>query len=229
MAKSSAAAERRDDEDPAEQPAAPEQRIRVRVFSGDRATELPGDGVDVHDEAGRLLVRFRDGAAVIAAPSGDLTLEAPMGRVVLRSGIDVVMSAARDVTHHAGRAFEVSAGEEGDKPQLSVHPRATAVRGERLEVEVKQSRLVTGEATVVARRIVTTAEQIAESVGRLEIRAKKLIEKTEDVFRDVAGLAQTRAGRIRTLVKDVHTLHARRTVMVSKEDTSIDGRKILLG
>ena len=42
-------------------------------------------------------------------------------------------------------------------------------------------------------------------------------------------LAQTRAGRIRTLVQDVYTTHARRTVMVSEEDTSIDGAKVLLG
>jgi hypothetical protein len=30
-------------------------------------------------------------------------------------------------------------------------------------------------------------------------------------------------------VKDVHSVSARRNVMVSKEDTSIDGKKILLG
>jgi hypothetical protein len=45
----------------------------------------------------------------------------------------------------------------------------------------------------------------------------------------VVDLAQTRVGRARTIVSSLFTLQTQRTVIQSKEDTSIDGRKILLG
>jgi hypothetical protein len=36
-------------------------------------------------------------------------------------------------------------------------------------------------------------------------------------------------GRARTLVRNTYALWSRRTVLTSSEDTSIDGRKVLLG
>src|SRR5262245_54246357 len=45
-------------------------------------------GLEIRDPAGRLLVRYADGAATIAVPEGDLTLCAPNGRVAIRSGQD---------------------------------------------------------------------------------------------------------------------------------------------
>jgi hypothetical protein len=36
-------------------------------------------------------------------------------------------------------------------------------------------------------------------------------------------------GRARTIVRDLYSLTSRRSVMVSKEETSIDGEKVLLG
>ncbi len=55
------------------------------------------------------------------------------------------------------------------------------------------------------------------------------MERSRDVFRDVADLCQSRVGRARTLVSDVYSVFSRRSVMVSEDETSIDGNKILLG
>ena len=160
---------------------------RLVLADGAVATIERG-ALELRDEGGRLLVRYIDGCAEIAAPSGDLVLSSPNGRVVLRSGVDVEIDATRDVVQRAGR-----------------------------------------DVTTVARSIASRAEHIALSAEKYELVASRLFEKTRDAFRDVTDLAQTRVGRARTIVSSLFTLQARRTVMTSKEETSIDGRKILLG
>jgi hypothetical protein len=188
---------------------------------------LDGGALELRDREGRLLVRYADGNAEIAAPSGDLVLDSPKGRVVLRSALDVEVEAARDVVHRAGRSVAVSAGR--GEPQLRIEPGRTVVATERIEVEARESRLVAGTVTTVARAVATTAETIAVSAEKYELAATRLFEKSKDAFREVTDLAQTRVGRARTVVASLFTLQSRRTVIASKEDTSIDGRKILLG
>ncbi len=158
-------------------------------------------GLEIHDAAGRLLVRFADGCATIEAPAGDLTFSAPKGRVTLRSGEDVVIEAARTA---------------------SIEAKTLRAKGEKAE-------LVGGDVSVVARTILTSAEEIAEKAARIERTAGRLIEHARDVFWEVTGLSQSRLGRVRTLVRDGYSLRAKRTTMVSEDDTSIDGKRILLG
>jgi len=164
---------------------------------------------EIRDASGALLVSYRGGAATICAPSGDLTLAAPHGRVVIRSGADVEVDAARDLVQRAGRRAAVSA------PLL--------------DVEAGESRVTTGQASILAQRIVTTATAISQQTERFELAATRLFEKTRDTYREAADLYQTRAGRARTLVDDLYALYARRTAIASKEETSIDGSKVLLG
>jgi hypothetical protein len=180
---------------------------------GGGAVSVRDGAVLVEDAEGRIVVRYAGGSAEIAAPAGDLTLAAPAGRVLVR--------AAKDV--------EIAAGPGDRAPQLRVGGVETRLETERLDVHAEQSRITTAEASVVARRIATTATTIVQSVERLEITATRIVEKTRDVFRDASDLAQTRVGRARTIVQDAYALYARRTAITSTEDTSIDGKKILLG
>jgi len=189
---------------------------------------LSDGALELRDGAGRTLLRYAAGRAELFAPSGDLSLEAPHGRVLIRSGTDVQIEAQRDLGHRVGRRLAVQVG-AAEKPQLGIEAKSTRVITDRLELEAKASRAVVGKATVLARQIATTANTLAHNVERYELTAKRLVEKTEDAFRDVSDLLQMRIGRMRTLVKDVHALYSRRTVMVSKDDTSIDGKRILLG
>lgn len=196
-----------------------------------------GDAAELRDAAGRLLIRYRDGAAEIAAPSGDLTLSAPAGRVVVRSAQDIELSATRDLVHRAGRDVEISAGPSSvadpgspsPEPQLRITETSMRVEADRIEAESGESRIVTGQATILAQRIATTATVLVQQAERFELSATRLVEKTRDAFREVSDLAQTRVGRVRTIVADAYSLHAKRTTVVSTEETSIDGKKILLG
>jgi hypothetical protein len=103
------------------------------------------------------------------------------------------------------------------------------VKVRQLAIEATSSRFVTGEAELLARSLATTAQQIAVHVTQYQLTATRLVEKTRVALRDVTDLAHSRIGRLQTIVKGVSSVHARRNVMVSKEDTSIDGKRILLG
>ncbi|APR77235.1 Hypothetical protein A7982_02582 [Minicystis rosea] len=206
--------------------AAPEALV---LPDGARA-ELDGGRLELRDAAGRLLVRYEDGRAEIAAPAGDLRLSAPAGRVVIDAAQDVSVRSGRDARIESARRFEVTSGPASESaPSLSLDGKRAAISAPQVEVTTKSARLATARATVLSRSITVTAEQLATKVVKYELTAERLIERTKDAFRDASDLAQTRAGRLRTLVKDVFSSHARRSVIVSTDDTSIDGKKVLLG
>jgi hypothetical protein len=203
--------------------AAPESLI---LPDGARADAM-GGRLELRDARGRLLVRYESGHVEIAAPSGDLRLSAPEGRVVLESGLDVEVSSGRDVRFEAARRFEAATA--GGHTSFSLDPKRAALRAPEVDVTSKTARLATTRATILARSIATTAEHVAQKVVKYELTAERLVERTKDSFRDATDLAQTRVGRLRTIVKDVLSLHARRSVLVSTDETSIDGKKVLLG
>lgn len=190
---------------------------------------VAGEALELRDREGRLLIRYVDGCAEISAPARDLRLSAPHGRVVIEAGTDVSLRAARDLEHRAGRRVDLGAGDPAASPQLRLEPARAHLEVAQVCVAARASRLATVEATVVARSITTTAAVLAQSVGRYELTATKIVEKARDVFRDASGLVETRVGRARTLVEGVYSLCTGRSVLTSKEETSIDGKKILLG
>jgi len=147
---------------------------RVETKSGASA-EVNGELVVLRDRRGAVVVVFdaEKGSAEVFAPSGDLTLAAPAGKVVLR----------------AGTAVEVHAGER---------------------TEIRSSEVVV-------------------AAGKLELRAQRILERAEEVYRDVEGLLQVKVGRLRSMITDTFHLRAKRTRIVSEEDTSVDGKRVLLG
>ena len=208
--------------------AAPETLL---LPDGARA-EIEGGRLELRDAAGRLLVRYEDGHAEIAAPSGDLRLSAPEGRVVIESALDLALRSGRDVNIEVTRRFEVATPAAADSDattRLTLDGKRAALHAPSVEVTSKSARLATSRATLLARSITVTAESLAQKVVKYELTAERLVEKTKDSFRDASDLAQTRAGRLRTIVKDVLSMHARRSVLISTDETSIDGKKVLLG
>lgn len=189
---------------------------RALELSDGAVARVSGDALELIAPDGVLLVRYENGVMRIGPARGDLELAAPQGRVVISAALDVAIEASRDLTQKAAR-------------NVAIESNATKMKSAKLDVETKDARLVSGQATVLARKIATSAEAIATKCVTMEVEARKLVERTKDAFRDVADLAQTRVGRARTIVRDMFSLDARRTVMTSKEDTSIDGEKILIG
>lgn len=196
----------------------------INLPDGSRA-ELRDGALELVDAEGRLLIRYRDGDAEIAAPRGDLRLTAPAGRVVIESAHDVAIEAGRDVVQRGGRSVEIGAASS----RLRIDPISIGLRGDHLDVEVRVSRAAIGEATVVARVIQSSAERMTVAAEHYERLAGRVVERAIDSFREVAGLAEERAGRLRTLIRGAFSLTSESTDLTSTEETSIDGKRIHLG
>ena len=169
------------------------------VLRDGASVSTDADSVEVRDPDGRLLIRYRNGSLELDA-QGDLSL-----------------SAAGKIRLSAGEGVDVDAG-----PELHL-------RADQLAAEAKATKLVAGAVSLFAREVSCTATRVAQRVERWELTAHRIVEQARDVFRDVEGLAQVRAGRLRTIVEDVYSVTSRRTDMVSEDDTSIDGKHVLLG
>ncbi len=201
----------------------------LALADGSSAKVVDG-GLEIRDPAGRVVVRYVDGTAEVSAPARDLVLSAPNGKVRLQAGTDIAFEATRDLVQTAGRKVALGAGASAaDKPQLRVEAQATHLRADRLEVQSKTSRFVSGRAEVLLRTLATTAEKVALHVTEHELTATRVVERATEAFREVKDLLSTRAGRARTEVEGAYTVESGRTSLVSREETTVDGKKILLG
>ncbi len=114
---------------------------------------------------------------------------------------NIVLSSARDVVIQ-GESVQVS-GERGNI-QLS----QTNLAGTRLQAQYKEAKIIS---------------------DRFEGIFHTLTERARNVFRSVEQLAQTKAGRIRTLVQSTYFFKAKRAFVKSEEDYKIRAEKIHLG
>jgi hypothetical protein len=139
----------------------------------------------------------------------------------------VAINAGRDVAYCAGRTMSLDVAQ--GTQQLELSPQRTHLAASRLDVDAKQTRVAAGRATLIARSISTSAERVAQRVERYELTADTIVEKTRDALREASGLAQSRLGRAKIFVTQTFSLNSRRTTLVSSDETTIDGQRILLG
>ena len=78
-------------------------------------------------------------------------------------------------------------------------------------------------------KIALRALEVECEAGRIELRADRIFERARDLYRDVEGLIQTRAERVRTLATGAYQLFARRVNVLAEEDAAVDGKRVLLG
>ena len=162
------------------------------------------DGHSATLEHGAIVMRDPRGAEVVRyEPASGLRIGAPDG--------DLTLAAPR------GRVLI----EAGSDLELAAAGQAT--------LRSASTRVETGDVAVVATRIETRARELAQLVGRFELRAQRLVESVTDAYREADGLSQLRAGRVRQLVRGACQLFAERTNISSEGDTSVDGDRVLLG
>ncbi|MGK4006464.1 DUF3540 domain-containing protein [Sorangium sp. So ce1036] len=149
---------------------------------------------------GQVLALFDPGGALVAS------LDGATGELRISATSDLELSAP------AGRVI-LSAGVDGSKIELTQDSIA----------------LASEKARVSAGALAVDAVKADWAVGQWELRAGRVIERAMDVFHDVEGLLETRAGRLRTLVSSTLELLGRRTTITSEKDTRIDGERVLLG
>jgi len=175
---------------------------RIETPLGASAT-VEGDTLVVRDPRGEIVVKYdaATGSATIAAPGGDLRLAAPSGKVVIDAGTDLELSA---------------------RAKTSIH-------SVELEADADLTHLRSKALDLASGAIQASAQTVVIGVGRWNMTAERVIEKATDVFRNIEGVIETRAGRLRSLIRGATQMRSGTTSITSKEDTSVDGRRVLLG
>ncbi len=128
-----------------------------------------------------------DGRARRIAVEGDVVFEMPSGRFTIAAarGVDIVAKETVSLT------------------------------ADRLEARARESRLLVGSISVVARVVDATFERLSQSVKR--------------VFRRVEEIDHLRAGQIDHAAAGNARLHAQNTLITARELVKADGKQIHIG
>jgi hypothetical protein len=102
------------------------------------------------------------------------------------------------------------------------------VSGPEVRVDAVRTHLKVDEARVVARSIATVADRARHVVGILEVQADRVLERAKNTYREVSGLAQTRAGQVKLVAEDAIHMLSERTLIRSREDIKLKAEKIYL-
>jgi hypothetical protein len=184
------------------QPKTAPRVLRVETPSGASAA-VEHDSIIVRDASGDIVVVYDalTGSATIAAPRGDLNLQASKGAVRI--------SAASDLELVAGANMRV--------------------QSEQLDLAVSTAKLKAGFAELAADALRVVSPGVTLGIGRLQLDAQRVFQHALETYHEVEGAIETRAGRVRTLVKGATQVFSKSTSVVSEEDTFLDGRRVLLG
>ena len=139
---------------------------------------------------------------VVRVEEGDLSLEAPGGRVTIVARDGVVVRSGES---------EVIVGATG------------------IDAKAPRAELGAGEARLVVRSLTTVAESVRQVAGVVELEATRVVERAKNIYREVEELAQTRAGRVRVVARAAMHLMSGRTVIKAEQDVKVKGEKIHLG
>lgn len=200
--------------------------------------ELRDGAMELFDPKGRLLIRYRNGALEVSAASGDLVLRAPSGAVRVAAGTDFVVEAERDVTLRAARAVDLSVGNPGPLDteaakslgsRVHLDAKRALVTSRLLELRARAAKLTTADLALVAQQVRTAATKIVTSAEDIETTSAHVVLRSKEVLEEVTGLLTQKLGRFRALVRESYSVKSNRTDLKSKEATSIDGKRVLLG
>lgn len=164
-----------------------------------------------------------------APASGVIPLASPR-RLRLASGAEAVASGNQlEVLNDQGQLVARFDSETGT---LTLHSLGDLDLVSSGALRLKGGRGVEIEAPSVTQRCerYTLETQDAHvSTSRWRLEASRIIERSTDVYRRVERVYETRAESIRSIARGALSLLAEKTTLKSKDETRVDGRRVLLG
>ncbi len=179
----------------------------LAASDGSRAAlEIGEDGAErlvMRDPSARLLFAYDPSSSrcEVYVPEGDLVLRTPKGAIGLEAATEVRL--------------------QGDQ--------AVEVRTPRLRADAATAEVTLKEARLEAELVQSTLRRAQRTVDVLETQAGRIVERARESYREVEGLAQMRAGRIRQVSERAIHLLAERLALRAVKDVKVDGEKILIG
>lgn len=190
-----------------------------------------GEVLSVKDSTGRLVFEHHAAAhrSVVHA-AGNLELRADEGGILLSARDTVRVHSEREVRLESDHAVKLGTTPQGDRPAstLTMDARGTRLATPKLEARADTARAELEDVSLTANTLRTTAKTARHAVDVLEVHAGRILERADNVYREVKELAQTRAGRVRLFAETTFHLFGRRTLFKAKEDLKLKADKIHL-
>ncbi|MEC7521043.1 MAG: DUF3540 domain-containing protein [Myxococcota bacterium] len=178
---------------------------------------LGADGVlRVRDGSGALLFEHHGDRSVVHAPRGDLALRAE-GRVTL--------DGQEGVEARSDGPIELASGASA----LRLDDDRASLVSPRLSAETEEATLRSKDASLVVGTLRTAVHRLRERVEHVDRRAGRVVEHAREIFREVEGLEQTKAGRLRLVAEKALYAIGGQTLLKAREDVKIKGEKVYLG
>lgn len=169
------------------------------------------------------------GLTRLSMPAGDLELLQPQGRITLAAA--ELRLVAGEIDLHAARTVRIAV--PGAEPEsgttLVADARHLACRSGNLQVTAAQGDVAIDDARASGGRWSLELGTLATAVDLLETTARSVVEKAQNVYRQVAELLQVQAGRLRHHVTGSYHLKCEDAYIKTEKDFKVQGEQIHLG
>jgi hypothetical protein len=206
------------------------REVEVLAQTGDGTTvrlrdDAGAEMLSIESADGTVLFEYCNGKSRICAPSGALELRAEAGDLSLSAAGHVRVEGDEGIELRSPRAVKIDV--EGS--HLSVTKRGAQLLVEELRAKLGKARAeVVGEAELTADTVNVVAETVRTVAKYTSVDADQLVERVRESYRDVAELAQTRAGQIRMVAEQTFRVLAERTLLKARGDVKLKGKTIYL-
>ena len=205
----------------------------VGVVAGDWSTDRPeaagDDVVRVHSPRGELVFEYDPAAergrvwlhaaqVELAATGESLTLSAP----------DVLDLRARHVRMEGRETTSLSAGQTS-KSSMRVDPRGIALEGAACEMDFDRTELRSDRLGVRGKTFEGKFDRTRVVAERVETIAHEMTARARRAYQFVEDCIQTRAGRVRQIVKGAFLTRSEKVAIQARNDVKVQGRQIKLG
>ena len=189
--------------------------------------------IQVCNKSDELIFEYdiESGNTRINIEHGDLEFITKDGKINFISEQDIYFKSNQNISLESQFGIRMSViNKIGNAlSHLSFNQRKIRMSSPGLSITAQRSDIYSEDMKYVGGKFNATIKYSKLIIGRLETIVNDIITKAKNIFNTVDGLAQFKAGRMRTLVKSTLHIKAQNTYLKSEKDFKINGEKIHLG
>lgn len=195
------------------------------------ARAIESEPVYVRDRRGELLFEYDPASdrAVLHVPVGDLEVSVPHGALRMTARDGVSLATDGDVSVSGGRSVELRAARtEGPASRIALQPGELSLVGSVLTAAADRAEILASKLGVKAHDVESHVDRVRSVVKVLDVRAGRIVERAKDVYREVEGLSQTRAGRLRMVAQKAVQIVGENALLKARDRMKVKGERIHL-
>ena len=210
--------------DAGELPAPPDRLRSTGKIDARIVSQKKSDILAVYNKRNELIFEYdsvKDRSRVLLDCSG-FDLQVPRG--------DIKLSAGGKIQLDSHSITMTASGESGaQKSIFNVGQFRVDVLSSILNIKSSHARFKLDSTIYEGKKLLSNIPEAKIIWGKLEVLTDSLHQKFKTIFTEVEELSQTKAGRMRLLVKRTFRLKADRVNMKADKTVNIDGERINLG